>query len=251
MRQLIRLLLDNARRGAGLKAQGGVIQIDGPIVSDEIEAEFFGGIAPAQMRAALAASPGAVHLRINSPGGDVFAARAMAQAIREHPGDVVAHVDGVAASAASLIVVAASRAIMAPGTMLMIHKSWTLTAGNADEHVQTAALLEKVDAGIAASYAAKGKSDAAAYARMMAVETWFSADEALAEGLVDEALEDGPKAQAAGWNLGAYAAAPYLPKTSAPAADPEPEAPADSEPEPSAPAPDIEAMRRRLAARLI
>jgi ATP-dependent Clp protease protease subunit len=73
------------------------------------------------------------------PGGDVFAGVAMAQAIRAYPGKVTAHIDGLAASAASAVAVAADEAIMAPGSMMMIHNAWTIALGNRHDFMDTAA----------------------------------------------------------------------------------------------------------------
>lgn len=252
-RSLRSLLISNSDKGGGIKQGGDTIEVYGPIVSDDLEAEWFGGVSLGQFRAALGAVQGEAHLRINSPGGDVFAGRAMAQAIREHGHDVIAHVDGYAASAASILVVAATKAVMAPGSMLMIHNAWTLTMGNAADHAATAELLAKIDGGLAATYAGRGKGDAAHYAALMDAETWMTPEEALSEGLVDEVVEDGRKSAKA-WDLSAYSAAPYRVEAEEPAIVPEP----TPEPEPApvaepvdTGATEIEDRRRRLAARLL
>lgn len=148
-----------------------------------------------------------VHLRINSPGGHVFAARAIEQAIREHPATVIAHVDGLAASAASFIAVACDEVEMAAGGFLMIHKAWQCACGNADDFLQTAALLEKLDASLAESYAAETGRKAEDIAAWMQAETWFSAQEAVEYGFADRIAEGAPKATKR-WNLAAYANAP-------------------------------------------
>jgi ATP-dependent Clp protease protease subunit len=250
-RSLRNLLISNANKGGGIRQDLDTIEVYGPIVGEDEEAEWFGGVSLGQFRAALSAVAGETHLRINSPGGDVFAGRAMAQLIREHGYDVIAHVDGAAASAASLLVVAATKAVMAPGAMLMIHNAWTLTMGNAADHAATAELLAKVDGGLAATYAGRGHGDAAHYAALMSAETWFTPEEALAEGLVDEVVEDRPKASKS-WDLSAYSAAPYRVAAEGPEIEPAP-AP---EPDPAEDAKlvadtEIEDRRRRLAARLL
>jgi ATP-dependent protease ClpP protease subunit len=160
---------------------------------------------------------GDITLRINSPGGDVFAARTMAQAMREYDGAINVIVDGLAASAASIIAVSASNVRMAPGSMMMIHKAWSIAMGNSDDFMDVAGLVEKIDGTIADTYAAKGKGDKDRYAELMAAETWFTAEEAVEEGLADEAIADGPKAKSS-WDLSAFDNAP------APQADADPSA---------------------------
>jgi ATP-dependent Clp protease protease subunit len=116
---------------------------------------------------AIAGMTGDVHLRINSPGGDVFAGIAMAQLIREYKGgQVIAHVDGYAASAASLLALAAQQnASWRRQSMLMIHSAWTIAIGNSEELLETAALLDKIDGQLAEGYAAKGNKTAAEFPR--------------------------------------------------------------------------------------
>jgi ATP-dependent protease ClpP protease subunit len=204
--RLANLLASNAAKGS-FRAEGNTIFIYDMIVGSDLEAEWFGGVSPGRFQAQLAAMTGPVALRINSPGGDVFGARAIVQAMREYPGEITAHVDGYAASAASLIAVGAGRLVMAEGSFLMIHKAWTLAMGNADEMLATAELLEKVDGTLADTYAAKGKGDAAHYAALMTAETWFTPAEALAEGLADDVVQAPAKAAATSsttWNLSAY-----------------------------------------------
>jgi ATP-dependent Clp protease protease subunit len=94
----------------------------------------------------------------------VFAGVAMAQAIRAYPGKVTAHVDGLAASAASAVAVAADEAVMAPGSMMMIHNAWTIALGNRHDFMELAALLEKIDGDLAQAYAKRSGGDAAEFA---------------------------------------------------------------------------------------
>lgn len=219
--RLFNLLRNNAGKG-GIRAGANEIAIEGVIVADDAEAEFWGGVSPGQVARALAGMTGPVTFRINSPGGDAVAARAIAQRMREYAGDVTVQVDGYAASAASVIAVAGDRVVMAPGSLMMIHKAWTLTIDNADGHLATAALLEKVDGQLAETYAARGKGDAGHYAELMRAETWFTPAEAVAEGLADEALPETrakPAASAlAAFDVSAYGRAPAVPPP--PAAEP-------------------------------
>lgn len=218
MRNMKLLQLFNANRGKGsFKAEGNTIYIYDVIVGSDLEAEWFGGVSPQAFAKELAGMTGEVHLRIDSPGGDVFAARAMQQAIREHQGDVIVHVDGVAASAASLIAVTGTKTLMAAGSMLMIHKAWTFAMGNGEELRKTADLLDQIDMTIAESYAAVAKGEASHFLDLMAAETWFTAQGAVDAGLADEAVEDGRKTKAH-WNLATYDHAPELNEDEAPPA---------------------------------
>lgn len=218
--RLLNLLASNAKRGE-FRAEGNTIYLYDVIVSSDLDAEWFGGVSAESFIRQLQGMTGEVALRINSPGGDVFAARAMAQAMREYDGDIVAHIDGVAASAASLIAVSASRVVMAPGSFLMIHKAWTIGFGNADELKATAVLLDKIDGTIAGTYAAKAPDTSVeAFLDLMAAETWFTAAEALDIGLADETVSDGAKpSNSLNWDLSAYGQAPA--QASARRAEPE------------------------------
>lgn len=174
------------------------------IVSDAAEAEWFGGVAPEPFVKALRAIDAqTINLRINSPGGSVFAGRAIEQALRDHPAQVVAHIDGLAASAASFVAMAADKIVMAPGAMMMVHKAWTLAFGNANDLMDTAALLEKIDSTLVDTYAKRSGKDKQTVCEWLANETWFTAAEAVDAGLADEVSGDAPKA-AARWDLSAY-----------------------------------------------
>ncbi|MGL4477381.1 MAG: head maturation protease, ClpP-related [Aeromonas veronii] len=207
MNQLPKLLADN--RGTGFfkaeqSADEATIYLYDAIVQDD----FWGGVSAISFAKEMAAIQAPViHLRINCPGGDVFAARAMEQAIREHGSRVIAHVDGYAASAASYLALAADEVHIAEGGFFMIHKAWTIAFGNADDLMETAALLEKVDASLVATYARETGQDAGQIEEWMAAETWFTAQEAVDYGFADKIAEPAAKANAA-WNLAAYAHAP-------------------------------------------
>lgn len=217
MNKLRNLIKANANRGT-FKAEANTIYLYDVIVGSDFEAEFMGGIAPSPFIAALKGMTGDVHLRINSPGGDVFGANAMAQAMREYNrGQIVAHVDGIAASAASVLAVTANRTVMAPGSLLMIHNAWTLAIGNRHDLLDTAALLEKIDGMLAQTYAVKSGGKVDDFAAMMDAETWFTPEEALAANLANEIAGATPNAMAA-WDLSVFdkvpqAAAPLVTRT--------------------------------------
>lgn len=126
-----------------------------------------------------------IDLRLNSPGGDVFDGMAIYNALRNHPARVVATVDGLAASAASFIAMAADEVVMEKTGTMMIHDAISLAIGNAGDMRETADLLDKMSNTIADIYATKSGRDAAGYRDMMRAETWFNATEAVDAGLAD------------------------------------------------------------------
>lgn len=180
------------------------------------------GASAADLIAGLAdAGDRTVHLHINSPGGDVFEARAMKAALAAHPGNVISHIDGIAASAATDLALAANEVRISDGGLWMIHNSWTLAYGNKTELRSTADLLDKIDGTIAAAYVGKTGKALADVQAWMDAETWFTAEEAKAEGFVDfidastkrdSAAAANDQADPSRWNLSAYANAPKLAK---------------------------------------
>lgn len=217
--RLLNLFTANAKRGS-FRAEGNTIFVYDVIVGSDAEAEFWGGVSPEAFAKALAGIQGDVVLRINSPGGDVFGARAMVQALREHKGQITAHVDGYAASAASLLAAAGDRTVMAEGSFIMIHNAWTITLGNAADHQQTLNLLSQIDGTIAQSYAARGKKTEEEFAALMAAETWLGPEAAVETGLADEIVTaENSRSARACWNLGVYQQPPAAPE---PAPEPEP-----------------------------
>ncbi|KAF0234094.1 MAG: peptidase S14 [Desulfovibrionaceae bacterium] len=152
-----------------------------------------------------------IHLRINSPGGSVFEAEAIQTAIQQHTAKVVAHVDGMAASAATYVALAADEIEISDGAMFMIHRASGLSWGNAEDLLHLATLLEKIDANIVSDYQRKTGKSPEQLMDWMKAETWFSAAEALENGFVDriytkpkptddgggkDKQDDGKKAQA-------------------------------------------------------
>lgn len=148
-----------------------------------------------------------IHLRINSPGGDVFDARAIKTALEAHKARVVAHVDGLAASAASFVMLAADEIEISEGAFVMIHNPWTLSVGDARDMRAAAALLDQVGGAICRDYARKTGADAAALQAMMDAETWLESHDAVAQGFCDR-LAAKPAKAAARFNLEAFDNAP-------------------------------------------
>lgn len=242
---LMALLAANRGRGmfrAEAKDNEATVWLYDAIVSDD----YWGGVSAISFAKELAAvrDVGTIHLRINSPGGDVFAARAMEQIMREHPARIVAHIDGYAASAASYVALAADEVLINQGGMYMIHKAWTISWGNADELKKTAALLDQVDDALVVTYAAETGQDPEQLREWMAAETWFSADDAVKYGFAD-AVAGESVSNRADWDLTAYSRAPAAAARNLPGRMPPP--PENHEPEFDAPA----ALRRLdLAARI-
>ena len=128
-----------------------------------------------------------IDLHISSPGGDVFEALTIMNALKEHPATKTVYIDGLAASAASFIAVGiGGEVIMRPGAEMMIHNAQGGAWGDMNDMHAIIERLESASATIADIYAAKTGTDAETWRAAMDAETWFSADEALAAGLVDK-----------------------------------------------------------------
>ena len=134
----------------------------------------------------------------------------MVTALRQHPSNIVAHVDGIAASAASYVALAANEVEISDGAFFMIHKAWTIEMGNADDLRKTAGLLDQIDDSIATDYAARTGKPKDELLAMMTSETWLTAAQAKDMGFADR-IAAAPAAgtdNSARWNLSAYANAP-------------------------------------------
>lgn len=131
-----------------------------------------------------------ITVRINSPGGSVFDGFALYNALRSHSATVTTVVEGLAASAASLIALAGDKVIMRPASELMIHEAWTFADGTAQEMRKVADQLDGINTIVAGIYADRAGTPADMWREAMRVETWFTPAEALEAALVD-AVEDG------------------------------------------------------------
>jgi ATP-dependent protease ClpP protease subunit len=129
-----------------------------------------------------------IRLRVNSPGGSVFEGLAVANALRSHPSEVTVQVDGIAASIASVIAMAADRVVVQPQAMLMLHDAAGVCLGNAQDMIEMASLLDKISDNIAGAYAEKAGGTAEDWRQVMVKETWYTAEEAVEAGLADEML---------------------------------------------------------------
>ena len=158
---------------------------NGPISEDT----WFGDeITPAMFRNELSKVSGDLTVWINSPGGDVFAASQIYTMLRNHKGNVTVKIDGIAASAASVVVMAGDETLIAPTGMLMIHNPATIAVGNKTDMEQAIMLLDEVKESIINAYEEKCHQSRAKIAHMMDEETWLNAKKALSLGLVDGIL---------------------------------------------------------------
>lgn len=129
---------------------------------------------------------GPVNLHLNSPGGDVFDGLAIYQALKSRTDQTTVHIDGLAASIASVIAMGADRVVMAPKAQMMIHDGWTAAQGNAADMRKLVDLLDRTSNNIASVYADKAGGSVEFWRQRMQDETWYDAQEALDAGLVDE-----------------------------------------------------------------
>jgi ATP-dependent protease ClpP protease subunit len=152
---------------------------------------FNDGISAADVESQLrAAGPGPINVRLNSGGGDVFDGIAIHTLLARHPGTVTVYVDGLAASAASFIMLAGDHIVSARNAMIMIHDGMTYTYGGPASHQRAMDLLTKVSDNIADMYAERAGEDPEFWRAAMSVNgedgTWYTGQEALTAGLVDE-----------------------------------------------------------------
>ena len=155
-------------------------------ISDET---WFGDeITPANFKAELAKHSGNVTVWINSPGGDCFAASQIYTMLRNHKGKVTVKIDGIAASAASVVAMAGDETLIAPTGMLMIHNPSTVAFGNKEAMQKAIELLDEVKESIINAYEEKSGLSRSKIARMMDDETWLNAKKAQSLGLVDGIL---------------------------------------------------------------
>jgi len=155
-----------------------------------------------------------ITVHLNSPGGDVFDGIAIMNSLRDHPANVVIKVDALAASIASVIAQAGNKIIMGRNSTMMIHNASGFAIGEAADLIKMAELLTATTENIASIYAERAGGTAKAWLKVMAEETWYTADEAVAAGLADEvaplATEREAHQQAAKWDLTNYAHAPKI-----------------------------------------
>ena len=149
-----------------------------------------------------------VDLRLNSPGGSVFDAVAIHNALKRHEGTVTVWIDGIAASAASYIAMAGDEIVMPENAFLMIHDPSGLVMGTAEDMRAMAEALDKVKGSLVSGYAAKSGRPREEVSVLMAAETWFDAGDAVAQGFADRLIE--PVRIAANFAIGRFRNAPPI-----------------------------------------
>ena len=132
-----------------------------------------------------------VEVNINSNGGDVFAASEIYTLLSQHSGRVTVNIQGLAASAASVIAMAGDVVHISPTAQNMIHKAWTIADGNADDMAHTSEFLEGIDDSIMNAYVAKTGLNKSELSNMMTKETWLTANQAVDYGFADDVMDFG------------------------------------------------------------
>ena len=132
---------------------------------------------------------GDLTVRINSGGGDVFDGFAIYNLIAQYEGKKTVYIDGLAASAASVIAMAGDEIVMSDNALMMIHDPWTMTVGASDEIRKTADLLDKVKLSIVTTYKSQTGLDEEELSAMMSEETWLTAEESIEKGFATTTAE--------------------------------------------------------------
>lgn len=165
--------------------EGRTLYFDGYIAQDSW---FDDDITPKQFKFELTASEGDITVWLNSPGGDVFAASQIYNMIKEYKGKVTVKIDGIAASAASVIAMAGNEILMSPVAMMMIHNPATVIFGEASDLQSGIDMLSEVKESIVNAYEQKTGLTRNKISKMMDAETWFSANKAVELGFADKVL---------------------------------------------------------------
>lgn len=163
------------------------------MLNGEISNETWFGdeITPKEFRGELNSGQGKVTVWINSPGGDCFAAAQIYNMLMEYSGPVDVHIDGIAASAASVIAMAGNHVAISPVGMMMIHNPATVSIGDEREMKKAMEMLSEVKESIINAYELKTGLPRKQLSNMMNAESWMNAKKALELGFADSILYDG------------------------------------------------------------
>ena len=164
---------------------GRTLYFDGYIAQDSW---FEDDITPKKFKAELYSSAGDIAVWLNSPGGDVFAASQIYTLLKEYDGKVTVKIDGLAASAASVIAMAGDEIVMSPVAMMMIHNPATAIFGEAADLQTAVKMLGEVKESLVNAYEQRTGLPRAKISAMMDAETWFSAKKAVELGFADKIL---------------------------------------------------------------
>lgn len=157
------------------------------------ESWFDDDVTPQMFRDELFAGSGPVTVWLNSPGGDCVAASQIYSMLMDYKGDVTIKIDGIAASAASVIAMAGTKVLMAPTALMMIHNPITMAYGNHDDMQKAIEMLDEVKESIINAYEIKTNLSRAKLSHLMDTETWMNANKAIELGFADDILEDEKK----------------------------------------------------------
>ena len=170
-----------------------VLYFDGEI-SDET---WWGDeITPAMFKSELFSDKGDITIWLNSPGGDCIAAGQIYAMLMDYPHNVTVKIDGIAASAASVIAMAGTKVLMAPTALMMVHNPLTIAIGDTDEMQKAISMLDEVKESIINAYQVKTNQSRAKISHWMDAETWMNANKAIELGFADGVLEDSKRHQA-------------------------------------------------------
>lgn len=138
----------------------------------------------------LFSGKGPVTLWINSPGGDCIAASQIYTMLMDYPDEVTVKIDGIAASAASVIAMAGTKVLMAPTALMMIHNPATITMGDHEDMKRAIEMLDEVKESIINAYEIKTGISRIKLSHLMDAETWMNANKAIELGFADDVLKD-------------------------------------------------------------
>ena len=154
---------------------------------------FDDDVTPKMFHDELFADSGPVTIWLSSPGGDCIAASQIYSYLMDYPNDVTVKIDGIAASAASVIAMAGTKVLMAPTSLMMIHDPLTLAYGNKGDMEKAIEMLDEVKESILNAYEIKTGLSRAKLSHLMNQETWMNANKAIELGFADDILEDRKK----------------------------------------------------------
>lgn len=164
---------------------GRELRIEGAIAEESwIDDE----ITPKQFKSELMSGNGDITVFINSPGGDVFAAAQIYNMLMEYKGNVTVKIDGIAASAASVVAMAGTQILMSPVSSMMIYNPMTGAFGDTDDMQKAISMLSEVKESIINAYEIKTGLSRAKISRLMDAETWMNAQKAVELGFANEIL---------------------------------------------------------------
>lgn len=165
--------------------QGRTLRIEGQIAD---ETWFGDEVTPQIFKSELLSGKGDLTLWINSPGGDVFAAAQIYNMLMDYEGCVHVYIDGLAASAASVIAMAGTTVSMSPVAMMMIHNPWTVAQGEARDMEKVITMLSEIKESIINAYELRTGLSRTRLSHLMDSETWFNAKKAVELGFADTIL---------------------------------------------------------------